>query len=104
MPIPLVELETARTTYKQMSKILPPRFRRRGERKQRLSEEAADVLVLSARRVDLNVRGALKDVFLEPRNPFESQAKRKPRREIALFGGLGLALFAVFIASSWMAR
>jgi hypothetical protein len=54
--------------------------------------------------VDLNVRGALKDVFLEPRNPFESQAKRKPRREMALFGGLGLALFAVFIASSWMAR
>jgi hypothetical protein len=104
MPIPLVELETARTTYKQMSKILPPRFRRRGERKQRLSEEAADVLVLGARRVDMNIRGALKDVFLEPRNPFESQAKRKPRRGIALFGGLGLALFAVFIASSWMAR
>jgi hypothetical protein len=104
MPIPLVELETARTTYKQMSKILPPRFRRQGERKQRLSEQAADVLVLSARRVEMNIRGALKDVFLEPRNPFESQAKRKPRRGIALFGGLGLALFAVFIASSWMAR
>lgn len=99
MPIPLVELETAGTIYKQMSKILPSRFRRRGERKQRLAQEAADALA-----VDTDIRAAIKDVFLEPRNPFDSQAKRKPRREIALLGGLGFALLAVFIASSWMAR
>jgi hypothetical protein len=99
MPIPLVELETARTIYKQMPKILPPRFRSRGARKQRLPQEAADALA-----VDTDIRAAIKDVFLEPRNPFDSQAKRKPRREIALFSGLGFALFAVFIASSWMAR
>lgn len=101
MPIPL---ETASTTYKTMSKILARRFRRRGARKQRLPLEAAELADLRIQRAEIDVRATVKDVFLEPRNPFDSQATRKPRRAVAFFGGLSFVLFAVFVVSSLVAR
>lgn len=100
MPIPL---ETAATTYKQMSKILPSRFRRRGKKKQQLPEERGEVVVLLG-TLGMDVEVAAKDLFLEPPNPFDSQAKRSPRRGVALFGGLVFVLLAVFLVSSFVSK
>lgn len=101
MPIPL---ETAAATYKEMSRILPFRFRRRGKKKQQPPEERGKVVVLGSRTLDMDVQVTAKDLFLEPPNPFDSQAKRNPRRGVALFGGLVFVLLVVFLVSSFVSK
>jgi hypothetical protein len=50
------------------------------------------------------ISAAVQDVFLEAQNPFDVQAKRKPRREVAFAGVLLFVGLVVFIASSITAR
>jgi hypothetical protein len=46
-----------------------------------------------ARRPDIGLRRALMNIVLEPQNPFDSQARRKPRVAFAL----GALLFAAAV-------
>jgi hypothetical protein len=48
----------------------------------------------------MGIHAAIADLCLEPRNPFDAEAKRKPRRSFTLFSGLLLMLLMVFIVSS----
>ena len=52
------------------------------------------------RRKDIGLKAAFADLCLEPRNPFNDEAKRKPRASVTLFGGLFLVLLIVFLVSS----
>ena len=50
-------------------------------------------------RLDLGVVNRALNVFLEPRNPFEPERKRKPKIETVIFGmlfGLVIAAFLFF--------
>lgn len=99
-----IPLETASTTYKEISKILSPRFGKRGKARPRLPNEIEEASVLAIGRAGMAVRAAAKGIFLEPPNPFDSKAKRNPRRGVLLFGGLTLAFISVFVVSSFLAR
>lgn len=100
MPVPL---ETAATTYREMAKIVPHRFRNRRKAKPQLPNEMEDALVLAATRAGTAVQ-AVRDIFFEPANPFDSQATRHPRRGVALFCGLAFTFVAVFAVSSFVTR
>jgi hypothetical protein len=50
-------------------------------------------------RLDLGVVNRALNVFLEPRNPFEPERRRKPKMETLIFGmlfGLVIAAFLYF--------
>ena len=97
-------LDTVSTTYKEMSKLLPSRFRKRRGQKPQSSVESDNGFGLGMKRGAAQLVTQMKDVLFEPRNPFDSHAKRSLRREIAFLGGLGFAFFAVFVVSSILAR
>ena len=103
MPI-LLDTDTASTTYKEMSKLLPSRFRKRRGQKPQSSVESDNGSGIGMKREAAQLVAQMKDVLFEPRNPFDSQAKRSLRREIAFLGGLVFAFFAVFVVSSILAR
>jgi hypothetical protein len=48
-------------------------------------------------RPDLGVVNRALNVFLEPRNPFEPERKRKPKMETVLFGMLFALVVAAFL-------
>jgi hypothetical protein len=48
-------------------------------------------------RADLGVVNRALNVFLEPRNPFEPERTRKPKREAVIFGMLFAVVAAVFL-------
>jgi hypothetical protein len=48
-------------------------------------------------RLDLGVVNRARNVFLEPKNPFEPERRRKPKRETVLFGMLFTVVVAVFL-------
>jgi hypothetical protein len=101
MPIPL---ETAENTFSALPRMLPPRFRRRGKRRYVLPGELGELAELAGCGNRSGVSAAMQEVFLEPQNPFDVQAKRKPRREVAFAGGLLLLGLVVFIVSSIAAQ
>ena len=49
------------------------------------------------RRLDLGVVNRALNVFLEPRNPFEPERRRKPKMETVLFGMLFTVVVAAFL-------
>ena len=59
------------------------------------------LLTMIRSRRDTGFRIAVADAVLEPRNPFESETKRRPKSGIAIAGGLALLLFAVFLYFSF---
>jgi len=59
------------------------------------------LLTMIRSRHDTGFRIAVADAVLEPRNPFESETKRRPKSGIANAGGLALLLFAVFLYFSF---
>lgn len=81
------------------SKILP----QAQKREKRLEERNAEyqcLLLIVGRRKEIGFYAALADLCLEPQNPFDHEAKRKPRGSVTLFGGLFLMLLIVFLVSS----
>jgi hypothetical protein len=58
------------------------------------------LLLIVERRKDIGLKAAFANLCLEPRNPFDDEAKRKPRASVALLGGLFLMLLIVFLVSS----
>ena len=48
-------------------------------------------------RPDLGVVNRALNVFLEPRNPFEPERTRKPKREAVIFGTLVAVVAAAFL-------
>ena len=48
-------------------------------------------------RQDLGVVNRALNVFLEPRNPFEPERTRKPKREAVIFGTLVAVVAAAFL-------
>ena len=66
--------------------------------------------MLPAFRAKLSARGdrgllnLLKDLVLIPRNPFEPDRRRLPRRELVTVGALLLVLVASAIWFNWRAR
>jgi hypothetical protein len=48
-------------------------------------------------RLDLGVVNRALNVFLEPRNPFEPERTRKPKREAVIFGTLVAVVVAAFL-------
>jgi hypothetical protein len=48
-------------------------------------------------RLDLGVVNRALNVFLEPRNPFEPERTRKPKREAVIFGMLSAVVAAAFL-------
>jgi hypothetical protein len=74
---------------------------------QRLQRGAQDrnaeyqhLLLIVERRKNIGLKAAFADLCLQPRNPFDHDAKRKPRASVTLFGGLLLMLLIVFLVSS----
>jgi len=49
------------------------------------------------KRSDLGVVNRALNVFLEPRNPFEPERTRKPKREAVIFGMLFAVVAAAFL-------
>lgn len=99
-----IPLQTASTTYREMAKILPPRFGRRGKARAQLPNEMIEASVLATRTAGAAIWAAAKDIFFEPPNPFDSQATRDPRRGVALFCGLIFTFAAVFVVGSFVTR
>jgi uncharacterized protein involved in exopolysaccharide biosynthesis len=58
-------------------------------------------LLMIRQRNDTGFSLAVADNTLEPKNPFEPEARRKPKTGIALGGGLGLVLGAIFVYFSF---
>ncbi len=55
------------------------------------------LLTMIRNRQDTGFRIAAANATLEPRNPFETETKRKPKIWIAIGAGLALTLVAVFL-------
>lgn len=81
------------------SKILP-QVQKREKRLEERNAEYQRLLLIVGRRKERGFYAALADLCLEPRNPFDHEAKRKPRGSVTLFGGLLLMLLIVFLVSS----
>jgi hypothetical protein len=81
------------------SKILP-QLQRLQTGAQDQNAEYQRLLMIVERRKDIGLKAAFADLCLEPRNPFNDEAKRKPRASVTLFGGLFLVLLIVFLVSS----
>ena len=61
-------------------------------------EQMHDRLLTMIRgRRDTGFRVAGSDTLLEPRNPFETVAKRRPKAGVAVAAGLAVLLIAVFL-------
>jgi len=61
-------------------------------------EQMHDRLLMMIRnRRDTGFRVAVSDTLLEPRNPFDAVAKRRPKARVAVAGGLAVLLIAVFL-------
>ena len=59
------------------------------------------LLTMIRSRRDTGFRVAVCDAVLEPRNPFETETKRRPKSGIAIAGGLALLLIVVFLYFSF---
>ena len=81
------------------SKILP-QVQRLQTGAQDQNAEYQRLLLIVDRRKNIGLKAAVADLCLEPRNPFDDEAKRKPRASVTLFGGLLLMLLVVFLVSS----
>jgi hypothetical protein len=55
------------------------------------------LLTMIHNRQDTGFRIAATNATLEPRNPFETEVRRRPRLGIAIGAGLALILVAVFL-------
>ena len=59
------------------------------------------LLLMIRERNDTGFRLAVSDNTLQPKNPFEPEARRKPKAGIALGGGIALVLSAIFVYFSF---
>ncbi len=59
------------------------------------------LLLMIRERNDTGFPLALTDNTLQPKNPFDPEARRKPKTGIALGGGLALVLSAIFVYFSF---
>ncbi len=59
------------------------------------------LILMIRQRSDTGFSLAVVDNTLEPKNPLEPEARRKPKTGIALGGGLSLVLGAIFVYFSF---
>lgn len=103
-------------TAEEMRQLL--RARRRGRRRSWLDRLGSDIPpgadtkeeMLAVFRAKLGARGdrgvlnLLKNLLLEPRNPFEPEKRRLPKREIVAVGGLVAVLLGAVLWFNFLGR